>query len=816
MHDHIQQEFIEHLEEIHRNYSADSLIVGGDFNARVGELCHESDELMVSNRIKGQRHSEDKIISRRGRELLLDMTASSMPLLNGRAKGDEITFIGGQGSSTIDLVFVNPKAADLTQHMSVNNLPYSSHLPCKLSLNANLTNQAILLRRVRWDNNKKEKYVEAINSLTKLQTDSEMSYSAISDTILEAANAAGMIKTSCYGKIQSKPWFDTDCKESRKDLNSILHQAKKHGWNYEISNNYREQRAKFKYLCRAKKKDYDDAWRMKLGSCKGSSEFWRAVKRLRHTVPTPNLIQEKDWISFHKNLMPSREFDTNEYLGNMVEELDCDIGRDELVRAMNKLKNNKSPGPDCIVNELLKNLPDSGVDMVLNLLNRIMKKEEVPLEWTESVTCMIFKEGDESNPANYRPISLLNTMLKLFTQVLYGRLVIWAEKNKLIPECQGGFRSGRSCEDQILCLQTAIHAKLKQEKGNALFVDFERCFNTLPHNKMWNKLFSLGMSGKIIRILKSLYENASTRVRMEHGLTQPIDITEGVMQGEIVSPFLYSLYVSEMEKLLINSNIPGVKIERDFFLHLLCYADDTVVLASTPINLQHKINILKEYFEELGLKVNLSKTKIMVLGKEVRSGEYGPLNWVGQVNKLLEEMGYGNFMHSLDASLIPAMLERVIDISRQEDISKVNCSTRYSHYKELINLTPGPAPYLEFNLPFKKLTLIAQARLNLTSFYHEKYVHKLNVDEICNICNCKEEESIFHVLWNCRVYGGSRMWIRELEGKKDKTMGLLCNKIGHADSIYKYLNEVLRMRILMLEEDNLSINRTNTTNANIK
>ncbi|XP_035714869.1 uncharacterized protein LOC118438528 [Folsomia candida] len=246
---------------------------------------------------------------------------------------------------------------------------------------------------------------------------------------------------------------------------------------------------------------------------------------------------------------------------------------------------------------------------------RIMKKEEVPLEWTESVTCMIFKEGDESNPANYRPISLLNTMLKLFTQVLYGRLVIWAEKNKLIPECQGGFRSGRSCEDQILCLQTAIHAKLKQEKGNALFVDFERCFNTLPHNKMWNKLFSLGMSGKIIRILKSLYENASTRVRMEHGLTQPIDITEGVMQGEIVSPFLYSLYVSEMEKLLINSNIPGVKIERDFFLHLLCYADDTVVLASTPINLQHKINILKEYFEELGLKVNLSKTKIMVLGK---------------------------------------------------------------------------------------------------------------------------------------------------------------------------------------------------------
>lgn len=207
-------------------------------------------------------------------------------------------------------------------------------------------------------------------------------------------------------------------------------------------------------------------------------------------------------------------------------------------------------------------------------------------------------------------------MLKIFTQILYERLVLWAEANKLFPECQGGFRSGRSCEDQIFCLQTTINAKLKKKKGKvyALFVDFERCFNTLTHSRMWNKLFSLGMSGKIIRILRSLYENATTRVRMEHGLTQPIDVSEGFMQGEILSPFLHSLYASEMEKVLINSNVPGIKIVHYFFLHQLCYADDTV-LASTPVYLQQKINILKEYFEKLGLKLNLRKTKVMVFMK---------------------------------------------------------------------------------------------------------------------------------------------------------------------------------------------------------
>lgn len=81
--------------------------------------------------------------------------------------------------------------------------------------------------------------------------------------------------------------------------------------------------------------------------------------------------------------------------------------------------------------------------------------------------------------------------------------------------------------------------------------------------------------------------------------------------------------------------------------------------------------------------------------------------------------GYANFMHTLDAALIPAMLERIIDISSQEDTSKVNDSTRHNYYKELINGIPGPDPYLQFNLPFKKLTLIAQVRLNLTSFFHD-------------------------------------------------------------------------------------------------
>lgn len=136
----------------------------------------------------------------------------------------------------------------------------------------------------------------------------------------------------------------------------------------------------------------------------------------------------------------------------------------------------------------------------------------------------------------------------------------------------------------------------------------------------------------------------------------------------------------------------------------------------------------------------------------------------------------------------------------------MNDSTRHNYYKELINETPDPAPYLQFNLPYKKLTLIAQARLNVTSFYHDKYIHKLNVDNICNLCSCREEESIYHILWNCRIYGGSRIWIRELEGRSNI---LNCNNISQAESVYKYMNEALKMRKMIIDEDNGTINSTN-------
>lgn len=114
------------------------------------------------------------------------------------------------------------------------------------------------------------------------------------------------------------------------------------------------------------------------------------------------------------------------------------------------------------------------------------------------------------------------------------------------------------------------------------------------------------MSSKVINVIKHLYENSFTQISGPEGDTNKIDMTEGILQGETMSPLLFNLYISEIENILRTSDIPGVKITHRFVLQILCYADDMVLLASSPGGLQRKINLLQEYFDKLGLKVNTS------------------------------------------------------------------------------------------------------------------------------------------------------------------------------------------------------------------
>lgn len=124
--------------------------------------------------------------------------------------------------------------------------------------------------------------------------------------------------------------------------------------------------------------------------------------------------------------------------------------------SLKKCRDGKAPGSDGVTNEFWKNLPDNWIHYLSILFNKVLDREEVPNTWSNILAKMIYKKGEKSDPANYRPIALVNYITKIFTQILATRLNKWIEDSNFLPEWQAGFRKNRSCIDNIFSLNAII------------------------------------------------------------------------------------------------------------------------------------------------------------------------------------------------------------------------------------------------------------------------------------------------------------------------------------------------------------------------
>lgn len=286
---------------------------------------------------------------------------------------------------------------------------------------------------------------------------------------------------------------------------------------------------------------------------------------------------------------------------------------DELLKALYSLKNNKTPGPDLIVNECYKTLPPQWLHYILNLFNAILEKEYLPPDWANSLIKMIFKKGDATNPDNHKPIALENTCLKLYVTAIKNRLYNLCENESLFPEEQSGFRVKRSCTDNIFVLKSLIDLQINIRKKflAGIFIDYKKAFDTVPHDKMFQKLDYMGINGKAMRTISKIYCNASISIELDNDKSEKIKVTKGVLQGDVLSPLLYNLYTSDLGKFLRNEGFRGVAIKPNQDILLITFADDTVILINSIIDCQDKLNTLDKYCEKNELIINPSKTCIL-------------------------------------------------------------------------------------------------------------------------------------------------------------------------------------------------------------
>jgi hypothetical protein len=241
---------------------------------------------------------------------------------------------------------------------------------------------------------------------------------------------------------------------------------------------------------------------------------------------------------------------------------------------------------------------------------------EFPSIWLDTVFFFLHKKGPVADPSNYRSLAIENPFLKIFTSLIHHRLSNFAESSSLLPDFQFGFRSGHSTTSAILLLQNAINKSLSaKQKVFSCFVDFKKAFDLVNRTKLFEKLQFFGIPFKLCSLLNTVMGNISLRVRSNGSVSSTFVSHNGLPQGDPLSPLLFSLYIADLPDVLHCCNgIPLQSNTHDSLKYIL-YADDLVLVAPTPIDLQISVARLQTYCTENDLTVSIPKTKCLAFYK---------------------------------------------------------------------------------------------------------------------------------------------------------------------------------------------------------
>jgi hypothetical protein len=284
-------------------------------------------------------------------------------------------------------------------------------------------------------------------------------------------------------------------------------------------------------------------------------------------------------------------------------------------RCYARLSNGKAPGPDKVPNEVLSAMPTEVRRLLHDLFVLMWATGCTSADRKGSTTCLIHKKGSAMEVGNYRPIGLANTVYKLWTSVVQRAMYDYAESHSILSEVQSGFRQRTSrCRPLQLLLMAIEDAELAQRNLFTLQVDFSAAFNMSDHDLMLQIMYDLGFPTDAVEVVKDLYTGAFTQYRTPPGLTPPVRIERGTVQGDTLSPFLFLLYIEPLLRWLNAGGrgyefgaVPDADKEQTRCASL-AYADDLQILTSSASDLAIQADKLTRYSDWAQMVVNTGKT----------------------------------------------------------------------------------------------------------------------------------------------------------------------------------------------------------------
>eukprot|EP00736_Rhodelphis_marinus_P013468 Rmarinus@m.28542 len=362
------------------------------------------------------------------------------------------------------------------------------------------------------------------------------------------------------------------------------------------------------------------------------------------SVNNPPVPAAAEWVRRHWREVEERtgaEDFGPESLGLTTEEnLNGPLQMKELIRAIRQCRNGKAPGEDGVPYELYKCcLPEGEEDpdpqalkTLLTAMERVWESGVVPETWKRAVICPIFKRGDKTDVQNYRGISLLPVASKLLLAIIRSRLQGHLDRGgRLRPE-QAGFRGRRSCLEQNLVLREVLMRRKARGRGTVVvFVDLRQAYDRVWRSGLWEKMAQKGIGGRMLGFIREIYRGSRAVVRIEDEMSAEFPLEQGVRQGCVISPTLFSVYIDDLLKevedycgLLGEERgvaVPGVETFGEGRLSGLLFADDLALLAENADQMQVALDGLTRWLQRWRMTAGIAKCGVL---RVLKSGETDP------------------------------------------------------------------------------------------------------------------------------------------------------------------------------------------------
>ena len=295
--------------------------------------------------------------------------------------------------------------------------------------------------------------------------------------------------------------------------------------------------------------------------------------------------------------------------------LDIPVVTPGLVEAKLKILNSsKSPGPDGIHPRVLLETAQSIAAPLAQLYCESLQAAELPLDWKSSEIVPIFKKGSKQSPSNYRPVSLTAIPCKVLESIVRDHIMEHMVTTRQLHNAQHGFRPKRSCATQLLAtLDDWTRAIERGQSVDAIYLDFSKAFDTVPHQRLLLKLKAHGAGERLLRWIESFLVGRRQRVVLNGARSSWTCVRSGVPQGSVLGPLLFVIYVNDLPE-AVQSNIQ-------------MFADDTKIYRplSSPSDaeqLQADLNAAIDWSSKWQLHFNAEKCRVMHIGRAGGSQTY--------------------------------------------------------------------------------------------------------------------------------------------------------------------------------------------------